>query len=67
MMNYFKALGIAGAMAIGIAATASAQEVENATLYGDMRTVSQDMLNRATGWSQALTLMKFWVEHGISV
>jgi PQQ-dependent dehydrogenase (methanol/ethanol family) len=49
MMNYFKALGIAGAMAIGIAATASAQEVENATLYGDMRTVSQDMLNRAAG------------------
>jgi PQQ-dependent dehydrogenase (methanol/ethanol family) len=48
-MNYFKALGIAGAMAIGIAATASAQEVENATLYGDMRTVSQDMLNRAAG------------------
>jgi PQQ-dependent dehydrogenase (methanol/ethanol family) len=49
MMNCFKALGIAGAMAIGIAATASAQEVENATLYGDMRTVSQDMLNRAAG------------------
>lgn len=25
----------------------------------------QDMLNRAAGWAQALTLMKFWVEHGL--
>jgi uncharacterized protein YndB with AHSA1/START domain len=24
----------------------------------------QDMLNRASGWAQALTLMKFYVEHG---
>ena len=49
MMMHFKALGIAGAVAIGISATASAQEVENATLYGDMLTVSQDMLSRAAG------------------
>ena len=26
---------------------------------------NQDMLNRASGWAQALTLMKFWVEHGL--
>lgn len=26
----------------------------------------QDMLNRASGWAQALTLMKFWVEHGVT-
>jgi uncharacterized protein YndB with AHSA1/START domain len=26
----------------------------------------QDMLNRAAGWAEALTLMKFWVEHGVT-
>jgi alcohol dehydrogenase (cytochrome c) len=45
----FKALGIACAAAIGISAVASAQETTNATLYGDMLTVSQDMLDRAAG------------------
>ena len=45
----FRALGIACAAAIGISAAASAQETANATLYGDMLTVSQDMLDRAAG------------------
>jgi len=27
---------------------------------------NQDMLNRASGWAQALTLMKFRVEHGVT-
>jgi uncharacterized protein YndB with AHSA1/START domain len=27
---------------------------------------NQDMMNRASGWAQALTLMKFWVEHGVT-
>jgi uncharacterized protein YndB with AHSA1/START domain len=26
---------------------------------------TRDMLNRAAGWAQALTLMKMWVEHGV--
>ena len=26
----------------------------------------QQMLNRASGWAQALTLMKFYVEHGVT-
>lgn len=26
----------------------------------------QAMLNRASGWAEALTLMKFWVEHGVT-
>jgi uncharacterized protein YndB with AHSA1/START domain len=33
--------------------------------YDDDDVGTQDMLNRATGWAQALTLMKFWVEHGL--
>ena len=33
-------------------------------IYDDDDVGTQDMLNRATGWAQALTLMKFWVEHG---
>jgi PQQ-dependent dehydrogenase (methanol/ethanol family) len=44
-----KELGIACAVAIGISTVASAQETANATLYGDMLTVSQDMLDRAAG------------------
>ena len=36
-------------------------------IYDDDEVGTQDMLNRATGWAQALTLMKFWVEHGIRV
>ncbi len=37
-------------LAVGsFAGTASAQEVKNATLYGNMTTVTQDMLNRADG------------------
>jgi uncharacterized protein YndB with AHSA1/START domain len=35
-------------------------------IYDDDDVGTQDMLNRATGWAQALTLMKFWVEHGIN-
>jgi uncharacterized protein YndB with AHSA1/START domain len=34
-------------------------------IYDDDDVGTQDMLNRATGWAQALTLMKFWVEHGL--
>jgi uncharacterized protein YndB with AHSA1/START domain len=26
----------------------------------------QDMLNRASGWAQAITLLKFYVEHGVT-
>lgn len=36
-------------------------------VYDDDDVGTQDMLNRATGWAQAMTLMRFWVEHGISV
>jgi uncharacterized protein YndB with AHSA1/START domain len=35
-------------------------------VYDDDDVGTQDMLNRATGWAQALTLMKFWVEHGLT-
>jgi hypothetical protein len=34
-------------------------------IFDDDDVGTQDMLNRATGWAQALTLMKFWVEHGL--
>ena len=34
-------------------------------IYEDDDVGTQDMLNRATGWAEALTLMKFWVEHGL--
>jgi len=45
------AIGMAaGAMLLGLAPfTAQAQEVEGGTLYGDMHTVTQDLLNRAAG------------------
>jgi uncharacterized protein YndB with AHSA1/START domain len=33
--------------------------------YEDSPTGLKDMLNRASGWAQALTLMKFYVEHGV--
>ena len=33
--------------------------------YEEGEVGNQDMLNRASGWGQALTLMKFWVEHGV--
>ena len=33
--------------------------------YEEGEVGNQDMLNRAGGWAQALTLMKFWVEHGL--
>jgi uncharacterized protein YndB with AHSA1/START domain len=32
--------------------------------YQDTPAGLNDLLNRATGWGEALTLMKFWVEHG---
>jgi uncharacterized protein YndB with AHSA1/START domain len=35
-------------------------------LYEDGDVGKQDMLDRASGWAQALTLMKFWVEHGVA-
>ena len=35
-------------------------------VYEDGEAGTQDMLNRASGWAQALTLMKFWVEHGLT-
>jgi len=34
-------------------------------VYEDGEVGTQDMLNRASGWAQALTLMKFWGEHGV--
>ena len=33
--------------------------------YEDSPAGHQDLLNRCTGWGEALTLMKFWVEHGV--
>lgn len=35
-------------------------------VFEDGEVGNQDMLNRASGWAQALTLMKFWVEHGVT-
>ncbi len=35
-------------------------------VYEDDDVGTQDMLNRASGWAQALTLMKFWIEHGVT-
>jgi uncharacterized protein YndB with AHSA1/START domain len=35
-------------------------------IYEDGDVGTQDMMNRASGWAQALTLMKFWVEHGVT-
>ena len=49
MMKHFKALGVASAVVVSFTAAASAQEVKSATLYGDMLTVTQDMLDRAAG------------------
>ncbi|MFQ5565143.1 MAG: PQQ-binding-like beta-propeller repeat protein, partial [Paracoccaceae bacterium] len=48
-MKNFKALGVASAVVVSLTATASAQEVDSGTLYGDMLTVTQDMLTRAAG------------------
>jgi uncharacterized protein YndB with AHSA1/START domain len=33
--------------------------------FEDSPTGLKDMLNRASGWAQALTLMKFYLEHGV--
>lgn len=35
-------------------------------VFEDGEVGTQDMLNRASGWAQALTLMKVWVEHGVT-
>ena len=43
------ALGAAALVAAFAATDSRAQEVKNATLYGDMGTVTQDLLNRAAG------------------
>ena len=48
-MRTAKALIGVSAAALVAASAVSAQEVQNATLYGDMRTVTQDLLNRAAG------------------
>jgi PQQ-dependent dehydrogenase (methanol/ethanol family) len=50
--NSFKALGYAlfALFLVSVTGTAAiAQEVDTGTLYGDMQTVTQDMLNRAAG------------------
>jgi len=39
---------VAGAVAVTLAGMAQAQEVRNATKFGDMTTVTQDLLNRAS-------------------
>jgi PQQ-dependent dehydrogenase (methanol/ethanol family) len=49
MFNRFSALCLVGAAAVALATPAQAQEVDSSTLYGDMLTVTQDMLNRASG------------------
>lgn len=49
MTRVFKAVGLAGAMAIAFGTTAAAQETETATAYADMQTVTQDMLSGAAG------------------
>jgi alcohol dehydrogenase (cytochrome c) len=48
-MRTAKALIGVSAAALVAASAVSAQEVATATLYGDMRTVTQDLLNRAAG------------------
>lgn len=35
-------------------------------VYEEGPTGTQDMLNRATGWAQAMTIMKYFVEHGVT-
>ena len=34
--------------------------------YEDGPVGTQDLMNRHSGWAQALTLMKFYVEHGVT-
>jgi len=34
--------------------------------YEDSPAGTQDFLNRVSGWAQALTMMKFYVEHGVT-
>jgi uncharacterized protein YndB with AHSA1/START domain len=34
--------------------------------YEDSPAGTQDFLDRVSGWAQALTLMKFYVEHGVT-
>jgi len=48
-MRTAKALIGVSVAALIAASAVSAQEVQNATLYGDMRTVTQDLLSRAAG------------------
>ena len=47
MMRRFLLAGVAGVCSMALAVTASAQEIKNATKFGNMATVSQDMLSRA--------------------
>lgn len=49
MTRLFKAVGLAGAVAISFGSTVLAQETESATVFADMQTVTQDMLNGAAG------------------
>ena len=44
-----KAAWLAGVAVLALGAAASAQEVRNSTKFGDLGTVSQDLLNRADG------------------
>jgi len=49
MIKSWKALGLAGVAMLSVSGIAAAQEVVKATLFGDMQTVTQDLLNRAAG------------------
>jgi len=45
--NVFRTISVLAVLTISFTLGLSAQEVEKATLYGDMSVVTQDMLNRA--------------------
>ncbi len=51
----------------------SLEEVQEGTIvrlrefgFEDTPTGLRDMLNRATGWGEAVTLLKFYLEHGVT-
>ena len=49
MKHFYKTTAAVCALALGWSVAATAQEIKNATKYGDMNSVSQDLLNRAAG------------------
>jgi PQQ-dependent dehydrogenase (methanol/ethanol family) len=49
MRAHFRSFGLASATVIALAIPVAAQETEVAAVYGDMQTVTQDMLSRAAG------------------